>query len=287
MKLQLGQADTVVDPYNDFINSLLIAGASENTIKVYSIAVKDFLDYIKKDPRTVTSSDVNNWIINVMRRGTRDKKRIEINEMKRRKMVTARLYIIAVLRFLKWLGKDIKPVTPRIRRNEIFALDEETFNKLLEITKRTSDKLILKLLFDTGLRAKELLSIKVSDIDFERGSITVRNTKNQETRTVFFTEGTKSLLIKYIKSKGLKSDDKLFNLTYNALYKRLKRIGKKIGIDLRPHLLRHTFATVAIKKGVPLPAVQKLLGHKDIRTTQIYTHLLTTDLENIYRKTFG
>jgi integrase/recombinase XerD len=137
------------------------------------------------------------------------------------------------------------------------------------------------------LRAKELLSIKVSDIDFERGSITVRNTKNQETRTVFFTEGTKSLLIKYIKSKGLKSDDKLFNLTYNALYKRLKRIGKKIGIDLRPHLLRHTFATVAIKKGVPLPAVQKLLGHKDIRTTQIYTHLLTTDLENIYRKTFG
>ncbi|MCG2909145.1 MAG: tyrosine-type recombinase/integrase [Sulfolobaceae archaeon] len=287
MKLQLGQADTVVDPYNDFINSLLIAGASENTIKVYSIAVKDFLNYIKKDPRTVTASDVNNWIINVMRRGTRDKKRIEINEMKRRKMVTARLYIIAVLRFLKWLGKDIKPVTPRIRRNEIFALDEETFNKLLEITKRTSDKLILKLLFDTGLRAKELLSIKVSDIDFERGSITVRNTKNQETRTVFFTEGTKSLLIKYIKSKGLKSDDKLFNLTYNALYKRLKRIGKKIGIDLRPHLLRHTFATVAIKKGVPLPAVQKLLGHKDIRTTQIYTHLLTTDLENIYRKTFG
>ncbi|MFP3201037.1 MAG: tyrosine-type recombinase/integrase [Sulfolobus sp.] len=287
MKLQLGQADTVVDPYNDFINSLLIAGASENTIKVYSIAVKDFLNYIKKDPRTVTASDVNNWIINVMRRGTRDKKRIEINEMKRRKMVTARLYIIAVLRFLKWLGKDIKPVTPRIRRNEIFALDEETFNKLLEITKRTSDKLILKLLFDTGLRAKELLSIKVSDIDFKRGSITVRNTKNQETRTVFFTEGTKSLLIKYIKSKGLKSDDKLFNLTYNALYKRLKRIGKKIGIDLRPHLLRHTFATVAIKKGVPLPAVQKLLGHKDIRTTQIYTHLLTTDLENIYRKTFG
>jgi integrase/recombinase XerD len=287
VKLQLGQADTVVDPYNDFINSLLIAGASENTIKVYSIAVKDFLNYIKKDPRTVTASDVNNWIINVMRRGTRDKKRIEINEMKRRKMVTARLYIIAVLRFLKWLGKDIKPVTPRIRRNEIFALDEETFNKLLEITKRTSDKLILKLLFDTGLRAKEILSIKVSDIDFERGSITVRNTKNQETRTVFFTEGTKSLLIKYIKSKGLKSDDKLFNLTYNALYKRLKRIGKKIGIDLRPHLLRHTFATVAIKKGVPLPAVQKLLGHKDIRTTQIYTHLLTTDLENIYRKTFG
>ena len=287
MKLQLGQADNVVDPYNDFINSLLIAGASENTIRVYSIAIKDFLNYIKKDPRTVTASDVNNWIIHVMRRSTRDKKTLEINEMKRKKMVTARLYIIAVLRFLKWLGKDIKPVTPRIRRNEIFALDEETFNKLLEITKRTSDKLILKLLFDTGLRAKELLSIKVSDIDFERRSITVRNTKNQETRTVFFTETTKSLLMKYIKSRGLKSEDKLFNLTYNALYKRLKRIGKKIGIDLRPHLLRHTFATIAIKKGVPLPAVQKLLGHKDIRTTQIYTHLLTTDLENIYKKTFG
>lgn len=59
----------------------------------------------------------------------------------------------------------------------------------------------------------------------------------------------------------------------------MKRLGNKIGIPwLRPHILRHTFATNAIRKGVPLPAVQRLMGHKDIKTTQIYTHLITDDL---------
>jgi len=285
VKLQLGKPDVIVDPLEDFISALTIAGASENTIKLYRTAIKDFIDFIKKDPRQVTVSDLNKWIIDILNRNTKTKLVLDGLEKRREKSVTARVYITAVIRFLKWLEIDIKPTMPRTKRKEIRALSEEEIEKIKASVKKGKDKLLIQLLLDTGLRAKELLSIRKSDISIEKRYIIVRNTKNGEERIVFFTEETAKLLKKYIKKIG--DNERIFNMTYEALYRKLKRLGKKIGIDLRPHILRHTFATIAIKKGMPVPVVQKLLGHKDIRTTQIYTHLITEDLQEIYRKTFG
>ena len=284
MKLQLGKPDIIVDPLDDFISALTVAGASENTIKLYTIAIKDFLNFVKKDPRQITTTDLNKWVIDILNRNTKAKTVSDL-EKRREKATTARHYIIAVVRFLKWLGIDIKPTIPRIRRREIRALSEEDIEKIKSLLKRTKDKLLIQLLLDTGLRAKELLSIRKSDINIEKRYIIVRNTKNGEERIVFFTEETKKMLEKYI--KNLSDNEKLFDITYDALYRKLKRLGKKLGIDLRPHILRHTFATQAIRKGMPLPVVQKILGHKDIRTTQIYTHLITEDLQEIYKKVFG
>ena len=285
VKLQLGKPDIIVDPLEDFISALTIAGASENTIKLYRIAIKDFIDFIKKDPRQVTTSDLNKWIIDILNRNTKTKLVSDNLEKRREKSVTARVYITAVIRFLKWLGVDVKPTMPRTKRKEIRALSEEEIERIKASLKKGKDKLLIQLLLDTGLRAKELLSIRKSDINIEKRYIIVRNTKNGEERIVFFTEETAKMLEKYIKKIG--DNERLFNMTYEALYRKLKRLGKKLGIDLRPHILRHTFATRAIRKGMPLPVVQKLLGHKDIRTTQIYTHLITEDLQEIYRKIFG
>lgn len=284
VKLQLGKPDIVVDPFDDFISALTVAGASENTIKLYTIAIKDFLEFVKKDPRQITTSDLNKWVIDILNRNTKAKVISDL-EKRREKATTARHYIIAVVRFLKWLGIDIKPTIPRTRRKEIRALSEGDIEKIKNSLKRTKDKLLIQLLLDTGLRAKELLSIRKSDINIEKRFIIVRNTKNGEERIVFFTEETRKILEKYI--KNMSNDQKLFDITYDALYRKLKRLGKKLGIDLRPHILRHTFATQAIRKGMPLPVVQKILGHKDIRTTQIYTHLVTEDLQEIYKKIFG
>jgi len=284
VKLQLGKPDIVVDPLDDFISALTVAGASENTIKLYTIAIKDFLEFVKKDPRQITTSDLNKWVIDILNRNTKAKVISDL-EKRREKATTARHYIIAVVRFLKWLGTDIKPTIPRTRRKEIRALSEGDIEKIKNSLKRTKDKLLIQLLLDTGLRAKELLSIRKSDINIEKRFIIVRNTKNGEERIVFFTEETRKILEKYI--KNMSNDQKLFDITYDALYRKLKRLGKKLGIDLRPHILRHTFATQAIRKGMPLPVVQKILGHKDIRTTQIYTHLVTEDLQEIYKKIFG
>ncbi|MCY0874529.1 tyrosine-type recombinase/integrase [Acidianus infernus] len=281
MKLQLGSPPSDGNYLDAFIIALKAAEAGEGTVKLYSTAVKDFLEFIKKDPKSVTSEDVNRWIIHLMSK----EGKIKGTEMKRARSVTLRNYVIAVRRFLKWIGINVNPVIPRARRKEIRALNEDDIKRLLEATRRLRDKLILRLFLDTGLRSKELLSLRVEDIDLKNRMIRVRETKNGEERIVFFTEETEKLLRKYLAKQG--SSERLFPMTYQALYKLIKRLGERAGIKgLRPHILRHTFATIAIRKGLPLPAVQRLLGHKDIKTTQIYTHLVLEDLMQAYKKVF-
>ncbi|ACP46101.1 integrase family protein [Sulfolobus islandicus Y.G.57.14] len=280
MKLELGSPPESGDLYNAFINALVLAGAGNGTIKLYSTAVKDFLDFINKDPRKVTSEDLNKWISNLLNR--EGKVKGDEVEKRRAKSVTIRYYIIAVRRFLKWLNVSVKPPIPKVRGKEVKALDESQIQKVLNTCKRTKDKLIIRLLLDTGLRANELLSVLVKDVDLENNMIRVRNTKNGEERVVFFTDETKQLLRKYMKGKKL--DEKLFDITYDALYRKLKRLGNKVEIELRPHILRHTFATLSLKRGINVITLQKLLGHKDIKTTQIYTHLVLDDLRNEYLK---
>ncbi|BDC19776.1 site-specific tyrosine recombinase/integron integrase [Acidianus sp. HS-5] len=280
MKLQLGSPPSDGDYLDAFIIALKAAEAGDGTVKLYSTAVKDFLDFTKKNPKSVTSEDVNKWIIHLMSK----EGKIKGTEMKRARSVTLRNYVIAVRRFLKWIGININPVIPRARRKEIWALSEDDVKRLIDATRRLRDKLIIKLFLDTGLRSKELLSLRVEDIDLKNRMIRVRETKNGEERIVFFTDETEKLLRKYLAKHD---NEKLFPMTYQALYKLIKRLGERAGIKgLRPHILRHTFATTAIRKGLPLPAVQRLLGHKDIKTTQIYTHLVLEDLMQAYKKVF-
>jgi len=283
MRLQLGKPDIIIDPLEDFISALTVAGASENTVRLYRIIISDFLDYVKKDPREVTTADLNKWVSEILKRDTRTTKPLPDYERKRAKSVSARLYVTAVVRFLRWLGVEIKPTMPRVRKKEVTALTDEDIEKVMKSVKGEY-KLIVMLLLDTGLRAKELLSLRKSDIDLKKRMITVRNTKNGEERIDFFTEETAKLLEKHLREV---EGERVFNVSYFALYMKLKRLGKKLGIDLRPHMLRHTFATRSIRKGMPIPVVQKLLGHKDIRTTQIYTHLVTEDLKKVYDETFS
>ncbi|MCH1770001.1 MULTISPECIES: site-specific tyrosine recombinase/integron integrase [Metallosphaera] len=284
MKLQLGEPPTDADPFIYFMESLKFSGAGQGTIKLYSTAIQDFLQFVKKDPRNVTTQDVIDWIGSLNSR----KGRSRVVD-KRGRSATIRSYVIAVRRFLKWLGVNVKPPVPRIRSPERVALREEDIMALLSACRRLRDKVIVSLLVDTGLRSSELLSLRRSDVDLERMLIRVRETKNGEERIVFFTSRTATLLRQYLRKTQDKESDNapLFNLSYQALYKLIKRLGRKTGLTwLRPHILRHTFATNAIRRGVPLPAVQRLMGHKDIKTTQIYTHLVTEDLENAYRRAF-
>jgi integrase/recombinase XerD len=283
MKLELGEPPSQGDPYPYFVQLLQVSGAGRGTVKIYSTAIRDFLDFIKKDPRTVTTQDVVNWIYSLSSRVGKNQ-----NVDTRGRASTIRTYVLAVRRFLKWLGVNVRPPIPKVRNPERMALDDKTVQLVIDSCRRTRDKAIIALLLDTGLRSSELLSLKVKDVDMTRMTIVVKETKNGEQRIVFFTPRTAELLRKYINREGLTSDQPLFNLSYQALYKLVRSIGKRVGIPwLRPHILRHTFATMAIRRGVPLPAVQRILGHRDIKTTQVYTHLITEDLERSYRSAFS
>ncbi|BCU68401.1 recombinase XerD [Sulfolobales archaeon HS-7] len=268
-RYELGESSEGIEPVTGFINALRMAGAGEGTIRLYGKSIQLFLSYVKKDPWSVTPNDVNSWIQHLYSKGESP--------------ATIKVYIISVRRFLKWLNKDIKTPIPRIRRKESVSLKGEEIERLKRACKTLSEKVLINLLLDTGIRSSELLSITKKDVEIENKLIRLKRTKSGEPRVVFFTTETQDILRAYMSElKG----DKLFDLTYFGLYKKIKTIAKRAGLDVRPHILRHTFATQALRKNMPITILQKILGHKDIRTTQIYTHLVTEDIKRYYEETF-
>ena len=268
------------DPLAEFLNALLISNASPNTVRAYERAVREFLEFTGKDPKSVTPADVMKWANSLLSNA----QRLDPTTRKKR-LKTIRLYLVAIKKFLKWMGVEVKIPVPKTRSDDLQVLTEAQIEKLRDLPRSLKYKAIVNLMLDTGLRASEVLSINVEDVNWENNSVVVRNTKNGEFRVVFFTSRTKELLKRYMKKYNV-TQGRLFDVSYQALYREIKRLGRKLGIDLRPHLLRHTFATVAIKRGMPLPAVQRLLGHKDIRTTQVYLHLVSEDLRKAYEAHF-
>ncbi len=159
------------------------------------------------------------------------------------------------------------------------------------------DLLLLEMLYATGCRVGELVSIKVSDIDFGRRNILITGKGNKE-RYLTYGEYCEEALNRYLRDGYLalnknKSDYLFLNNNGGVLTERgvryiLDRIIKQTGINknISPHMIRHSFATHLLNEGCDLTTVQKLLGHESIKATQIYTHVTTDRLKEVYYKSF-
>jgi len=150
------------------------------------------------------------------------------------------------------------------------------------------NKLIVNLLLDTGVRVSELVNIKISDIDTNERNIKVYG-KGSKERYVFFTKRTLAILKDWLTivtriSNGefLLVNYKGEQLTARSVQRIIKNIGKKIGLDLHPHILRHTFATDLLNRGADIRMIQELLGHENLNTTQIYTHVSNNRMKDVY-----
>ncbi|HIC98618.1 MAG TPA: integrase [Pyrodictiaceae archaeon] len=278
-----------------FLSALLAAGASEKTVKAYRVAIQDFLEFVGgKHLRDVTEDDVQRWIRARLRKGVKRprKKVLDSYEARRMAQTTMHYYTLFLRGFFQWLGLPVRvPVVKKPRGREVEALREEEVYKLLSAARDTLDLLIVVLLLETGLRAQEAVSLRLRDVDLERREIRVRNAKYGVERIVYFGPLTEAVIRKWLEENpSLGPNDRLLGISYQALYKRLKSLAKRAGLDpdrVRPHVLRHTFATEALKRGMSLPAVQKLLGHRDIKVTQIYLHLLREDVKKQYEQAFS
>ncbi len=281
----------------EFLASLLAAGASEKTVRVYRAAIEDFLEFIGDKPlRMVGVEDVRRWRMERLRKGFPRKRRNKRNsdpvEERRWRQMTLHYYTLLLRGFFEWLGLNVRvPVVKAPRRREVEALSEQEVYALLYASRDLLDILIVALLVETGLRAREALELRWRDIDFNRGEIRVRAAKYGEERTVFYGPLTRQALYVWFNQRRPRSmDEKVLGLSYSGLYKRLKSLARRAGLDprkIRPHVLRHTFATQALRKGMSLIAVQRLLGHRDVKVTQVYTHLLKEDLRLQYNVAFG
>jgi len=166
------------------------------------------------------------------------------------------------------------------------------------------DKAILELFFSTGLRLAELRSLDVDDINYKTQEISVRG-KRGKIRVVFVSDAAVEALQRYLEIRldhlsplFIRNLDKAnnalppgeeFRLSRISIYNMVKKYARAVGImsNPSPHTLRHSFATDLLRNGADLRSVQEMLGHKDLGTTQIYTHVTNPQLKEIHRKHHG
>ena len=183
--------------------------------------------------------------------------------------------------------------TPKYKRTIPGFLSEEEVLKLIDLPggKKHSlrDRTIIELLYATGLRVSELTNLKRSNVNLEAGFVVALGKRSKE-RIVPLGAYSREAIKEYIqtqKPKGpyLFPNRKAGSLSRQAVFKIIKKYAASLGRpDISPHTMRHTFATHLLQGGADLRSVQIMLGHEDISTTQIYTHVDHKRLKEIHKK---
>jgi integrase/recombinase XerD len=211
-------------------------------------------------------------------------------------------YIRGVKSFWKWLYDQriiqTNPLAevkaPKLPRRLPKTLTEEELNKVIEVVKNNGrNRALVETLLDSGMRLSELCNLKVDDFNQRDGSIRVFGKGSRE-RIVYVSSATLLSIQTYLvfDRPEPRLDDRLFlthdgyPLTPRRVQKILSDIGKKAGISKRlsPHKLRHSFATLSLKNGANLEYVRRVLGHTDVKTTEIYLGVADADVQAAFRK---
>jgi site-specific recombinase XerD len=287
---------------------------SRLTLRNYDHYLKRFVEFCRKygvtDPADIDLELVRSYRLFLNRLADKDKNL---------KIITQNYHLIALRSFFKYLAKrDIKTLAaekielPKAPSRHVEFLEPAEIARLIEATNeekdkqsKLRDKAILETLFSTGLRISELVGLNKDSINIKRREFSVRG-KGDKIRLVFLSDRAISALESYLKSrddsskalfirhdhkdsieKQMKSySEKAMGLTARTVQRIIKKYAKLAGImkKISPHTLRHSFATDLLSNGADIRAVQEMLGHASISTTQIYTHLTNRRLKDIYDK---
>ncbi|MEW6407870.1 MAG: tyrosine-type recombinase/integrase [Patescibacteria group bacterium] len=234
------------------------------------------------------------------------------------KKITQSYHVTALRAFLKYLAKrDIKTLAaekielPKVPSRQIEFLDSEELEKLMaqadiKTTNGLRDRAILEMLFSTGLRIGELVKLSRSEVSPKKDEFSVVG-KGDKIRVVFMSDRAKRWLELYLRKrqdnlkplfinhpKSKKMEGKIQNLnsrrlTVRSIERQIKKYAMLAGINKKvtPHVLRHSFATDLLANNANIRAVQAMLGHANLSTTQIYTHVTNTELKQIHKKFHG
>lgn len=270
-------------------------GLSRNTLQAYQMdlaAYRDFLLRLKLSSwKAVTRDHILQFILDEKKRGLRPS---SIS----RHMVTIKLFHRFLLRE-RYIEEDITTVldSPRLWKKLPRFLTSAEVERLLQAPdsrKKTGarDRALLECLYATGMRVSELAGLKVGDINFESGFLKCRG-KGSKERLVPFGRAARSAITHYldkVREKQKPLSEHVFigksgkGLTRQFIWQLIKKYAKLAGVsvEITPHTLRHSFATHLLEHGADLRVVQELLGHSDIATTQIYTHVSRDHLRKVH-----
>ncbi|MGI1826613.1 site-specific tyrosine recombinase XerD [Ligilactobacillus salivarius] len=284
----------------DYLHYLKVErGLSENTITSYGIDLKLFLEYLRENEIPSFKQVNKEVIVNYMQ-----------SEKNNNKANSSILRSVSSLRkFFQYLAQEkiiekdpmLLIDTPKKKQHLPQVLTKEEVEKLLHSPNTGQvlglrDRAMLELMYATGLRISEIINLKLEDLHLTMGTLQTLG-KGHKERIVpvgdeaikwinRYLEEARPKLLKQKRSNYLFLNFHGNNLTRQGVWKNLKAEVRKAGIqkNITPHTLRHSFATHILENGADLRIVQELLGHADISTTQIYTHLSNKQLADIYNR---
>ncbi|MCH7730170.1 tyrosine-type recombinase/integrase [Patescibacteria group bacterium] len=287
-------------------------GSSPLTIRNYRHYLNRFVEWLRRQGIRQNLSDINPEVVRQFRVYLSRLSDGKGGTLSRR---TQGYHVIALRSFLRWLIRnDYKVMSPdkidlpKVTERQVKFLTGEQVDRLLNAPSQSSvqgkrNKAILEVLFSTGLRVSELVKLGRDKIDFSRREFGIVG-KGGRARVVFLSARAAEWVKKYLNSrtdnytplfirhKG-KIDpstlDEKMRLTPRSVQRMIKKYARKIKlpVDVTPHILRHSFATDLLIAGADLRSVQEMLGHKNISTTQIYTHVTHKHLKDVHSAFHG
>lgn len=271
-----------------FIVAKQIDNLSQKTIDNYKLTLNIFANHIRKTVNTINTDDIRDYIV-------------YLSHERRIKQSSLDTYLACIKSFFNWLQSEEiinKNPTLKIKSGKFDKISTRKSLKIEEILlikdscKNIREKSIIEFLLSTGCRLSEVINLNIEDIDFIEQSIKVLG-KGKKQRIVYFSTEAKIYLTQYLQQRKGNSDAIFTSikkpyerLNQRALQKIVRNIGVKAGLknNIHPHLFRHTFATTLLNKGMDIVIIQRLLGHSNLQTTQIYAKLDTDRIKYEYKK---
>ena len=278
-----------------FIDYLYIEkGLSQNSVKSYQSDLLHFMEWsvqaLKIPAKLTTSQDINKYIKYLF---DQDFKSSSVN----RKISSIKAYFIFLKKkkYIDVIPTEDIPI-PKQNKNLPNSMSENDVATLLSCINSKKDieirdRAMVELLYATGVRVSELINIKFSNIDMNRNVVRVLG-KGSKERLIPFGDQAHDSITKYLQIRGKSQSKELFLsnrgkiLSRVSFWNRVKvyLIRCNLKSNISPHTLRHAFATHLLNRGADLRSVQMLLGHSDLSTTQIYTHIAKQRLSDILKK---
>ena len=258
----------------DLDTELKLRAFSPQTVKAYMFWNQKFLDFAKKDPQEVTEDDIKRFIAQKLSDNFAPKSVILIK-------AALKFYYDGILK------KNIVNLeTPKVARKLPTVLTKDEVKKMIDSVENKKHKTMIKLLYSSGLRLNELISLKVGDLEFNENIGWVRGGKGGKDRIFILSNNIIDDLKKL--TEGRTIDGYLFEgrngkMSARAVQKVISNVARRSGIQksVHVHTLRHSFATHLLESGEDIRKIQELLGHSNLSTTQLYTHISTAELKKV------
>jgi len=298
----------VSDLIIDFMEFLEVErGRSVKTIESYELYLNRFIEFAGDE---LKPDQINYELIRKYRLWLNRHKNERHEELS---TITQAYHLIALRGFLKYLSRrDIKSLDPsrvdlpKTNRKQVTFLNYDEIKRMLDATNQAGDialrdRAIIELLFSGGLRVSELISLNRDNINLARREFTVRG-KGSKDRPIFISKSCAEAIQAYLDSRAdslpalfintsrnsavAQTDGNYRRLTARSIQRMIQKYAKAAGITkhVSPHTMRHSFATDLLMNGADIRSVQSMLGHANISTTQIYTHITDAHLKEVHEK---